>query len=285
MRLLTLNKLGIVVALLLAVLLFFVGMQSYYGTGWRSVGRADAGSFELHSLQSIGSEIGSVPTTTTKPNNAGLGLVDFSGVVGLVYILAMFWFLALSAVSTWWGKERKKGMGLYEYSRGYKNVLANGLGPLLFALVVLVSGFFGFWLFYIGGVVGFLACVAAITADKFSSEIGVLDGPPVMIFTGRQVRRGVSGGVTMLGFVAGFGGAVLASVLVPLFFGLLGVPFLGFGAVAVIIGGFIGTVADSMFGFYETKKIGNKHSSNFLASLVGGFWGMALFMLFILIFH
>jgi uncharacterized protein (TIGR00297 family) len=269
MRLFTLNKLGILAAVVLAALLFLIGMQSYYG-----VGRGMPGPQE-----------GLRPAGPPPPLGGARNMLGISSVVGLMYVLAMLLFLVLAAVSTGYGKAQKIRLGVYESSRGVRNVVANGVGPLAFAIIVMVLGLFNLWLLYLGAVVGFLACVAAITADKFSSEFGVLDGPPVMIFTGKRVRRGVSGGITLFGLVAGLAGAIIASILLPLFFVMLGIPFFWFGVVAVVIGGVVGMVADSMLGFYETKGIGTKHSSNFIASIIGGFWGMALFMLFIIMLH
>ena len=49
----------------------------------------------------------------------------------------------------------------------------------------------------------FVASVAGITADKFASEFGVLDGDPIMLMTGKKAKKGTSGAVTWLGFAMG----------------------------------------------------------------------------------
>jgi uncharacterized protein (TIGR00297 family) len=204
---------------------------------------------------------------------------------GALFLITLFWFLLLSAISTGFGKRMKTKLGLYEDYRGYKNVAANGLGPALFAIITVVFGSSGHSVAYWAALVGFVTCVAAITSDKFSSEIGVMDGPPRMIFTFVKVKKGVSGGITRLGLVAGFAGAVLVSVLVLPFALVFGIPQPVYAIVAVTIGGFVGTISDSMLGFYESRGIGNKHTSNFVSSIIGALWGMALFMLFIAIIH
>ena len=38
-------------------------------------------------------------------------------------------------------------------------------------------------------IIGFVASVAAITADKFESEIGIFDGMPRMIFTFKKAKK------------------------------------------------------------------------------------------------
>ena len=55
-------------------------------------------------------------------------------------------------------------MGLYEHERGWENVLSNGLLPSILAIGSPYLGPFPF-----------IASIAAVTADKFGSEIGVLD--------------------------------------------------------------------------------------------------------------
>jgi uncharacterized protein (TIGR00297 family) len=127
--------------------------------------------------------------------------------------------------------------------------------------------------------------VAAIAADKFESEIGIFDGMPRMIFTFKKVRKGTSGAMTLLGLFSG----VLASLLVALMLILVIHPLqvlyatstsLAASAVlSVIIGGFVGSVVDSVLGYYEEKGIGNKYTSNLVCGICGALVGMLLFSL------
>ena len=68
----------------------------------------------------------------------GLAFLYFGG-FHIVFILFMLYFLALSALVTFLGKEYKKGIGVYEKSRGVPNVLSNAGGPIAMALVFKIT--------------------------------------------------------------------------------------------------------------------------------------------------
>ena len=107
----------------------------------------------------------------------------------------MLLFLVLSAIVTWVGRDYKTKKSLGQDPRGISNVVANGTVPLVMAGLYRLSlrrwGQRSMLLFCL---FGFIASVAAITADKFASEIGVLDGMPVSLMGGRGKERGVWGG-------------------------------------------------------------------------------------------
>lgn len=85
--------------------------------------------------------------------------------------------------------------------------------------------------------------LAAAASDTWATEVGTLaGGEPRSLVSGRRLARGMSGGVTWVGSVAGAGGAVL-----------LGTVALGLGwplrsALAVAAGGVTGSLVDSMLG-------------------------------------
>lgn len=212
--------------------------------------------------------------------------------LGLYYVLMMLYFLAVSAVVTKVGATYKRSIRQYQKPRGVRNVLANGLGPLIFAFLVL----------FVGGnvafIAGFIASVAAVMADKFSSELGILDGRPISIVTFQKVRKGESGGITWAGLIAGICGAVVVGVVaggayVALFPAVYNCPAMIVGAPpvqcggismwglieAAIVGGFIGTLVDSVLGHFEEHGIGNKYTSNFVCSIFGGLVGILVFSL------
>lgn len=86
-------------------------------------------------------------------------------------------------------------------------------------------------------------CLAASGADTWSTEIGTLyGGSPRSILTWRAVAVGTSGGVSAIGSMAGLAGSAFVAVLV---LGLGRVPGI---APAVVIGGVVGAVADSLLG-------------------------------------
>ena len=187
-------------------------------------------------------------------------------------IVEMFIFLAVSALVTWVGTAYKKRKKLYQKSRTAENVVANGLAPLLFACLIYFGHLHSISFVEYAGIFGFIGSGAAITADKFSSELGVLDGVPRMIFTFRKCKKGESGGMTAVGLLSGLlGSAIIAATVVPfmLYFGVAA-PGLYIGVAAVLAGGFIGTVVDSAFGFFENKGFGTKYTTNFACSIAGG---------------
>src|SRR5437588_8430559 len=102
-------------------------------------------------------------------------------------------------------------IGVYQRSRSWQNVLANGIVP--FIIVVLYHFNNGIIISNNLLVISYVACLAAITADKFSSELGVLAGRPFMLLTLRRVREGTSGGVTPSGIGAGLLGSLLIALL------------------------------------------------------------------------
>ena len=186
---------------------------------------------------------------------------------GIFFFLVMLWFLAISAIVTFAGTAYKKKKGLYEKHRGVKNVIANGLLPLIFVVVFAAGRAFHYGMLDLFALAGFVSAVSAVMADKFSSELGVLDGEPRMIFNFKRVKKGTSGGVTAFGLAMGLLGSFIASATV------LVAPQLGFLMpkytifVVVIVAGFLGTVFDSMLGYFEDRGTGNKFTSNFFAAV------------------
>ena len=159
------------------------------------------------------------------------------------FLLFMLFFFSCTAIgkvskkirSDWKGKEimEKKGS-----RRDQIQVIANGLMATLASLL---------WFFTSknAALVMFGAAVAEATSDTFAGEIGKLSKrPPVSILTMRQVPRGLSGGVTVLGLS---GAAVSAFVIALCWY----VSFSGVGiteAVLVWLLGFAGSVIDSYLG-------------------------------------
>jgi uncharacterized protein (TIGR00297 family) len=85
--------------------------------------------------------------------------------------------------------------------------------------------------------------VSASTADTWATEIGTLSSsPPRSITSGKPVPPGTSGGVTRLGMFGALAGSTFIAVLSLL---------VGWGyraAAGALIGGIIGSIADSLAG-------------------------------------
>jgi uncharacterized protein (TIGR00297 family) len=177
---------------------------------------------------------------------------------GMGYLALMLAFFALAMAATKYEYELKRDMGLYEHERGWENVLSNGLLPSVLALA---SPFVG--------PMPFIASVAAITADKFGSEMGVLaaDGP-VSLFDLKPVKPGTSGGISVLGTVASLGGATAIGACGMFLFSLNPTQ-------ALIIGfaGLFGSLVDTAFGVLEERGLGTKGTTNFICSLAGAVFG------------
>jgi uncharacterized protein (TIGR00297 family) len=179
-----------------------------------------------------------------------------------LFFLPLLLFLVLSWVVTNIGKEKKKKLGTFEKKRSIENVFANGIIPLLMVFLYFLTNKEIF-------ILGYLGAVAAITSDKFSSEIGILDGVPRRILDFKKVKKGESGGITLLGSVAGMFGSFLIS-LTSFLFGMQN------KILIIFIAGVLGNIFDSVFGVFEEKGFGNKHTTNILCSFFGSLFAICL---------
>lgn len=174
------------------------------------------------------------------------------------YLALILVFLIISVMATRYGAKEKKELGIYEYERSWENVLSNGIFPTIFAVMHPVLG-----------PLPFITSVAAITADKFGSELGVLGKKnPIFLLTLKEIKTGTSGAVSVLGTVMSFAGALIIASAAIFIFGIP--PSL---ALIVGVGGFAGCVVDTIAGVLEEKGIGNKSTSNLLCAFSGGIFG------------
>lgn len=180
--------------------------------------------------------------------------------IGVEYFIIMIAFLGFAVVATKHGYFEKKEMGIYEHERGWENVLSNGLAPLLFAIG-------GYWF----GAIPYLCSVAAVTADKFASELGVLAGEPISLKDLKKVKPGTSGAITLFGILMSLSGAILIGVVSIFLFNISPSMALKIGCI-----GFIGALVDSLLGIFEEMGIGTKGTTNFLCSFVAGILGFLL---------
>ncbi|MDD5340441.1 MAG: DUF92 domain-containing protein [Candidatus ainarchaeum sp.] len=177
---------------------------------------------------------------------------------GPAYLALMLAFFLLAVIVTRYEYEIKRDMGLYEHERGWENVLSNGLLP---AILAILSPFIG--------PMPFIASLAAVMADKFGSEIGVLAAEnPVSILEFKPVKPGTSGGMSSLGTVASLAGATTIGACAIFAFGLNPTQ-----ALLVGLAGLAGSIADTVFGVFEERGFGTKGTTNFICSLVGALFG------------
>ncbi|KAI5855544.1 integral membrane protein DUF92-domain-containing protein [Durotheca rogersii] len=121
-------------------------------------------------------------------------------------------------------------------------------------------------------VVGIIANYAAVCADTFSSELGILSSSPPRLITSlslRKVPRGTNGGVTLWGLVAGLLGSVIIVTASLVFLPLCGEDtqgkFSGGGswtlsrkatlALGLTLWGALGSLLDSFLGGWFQRSV------------------------------
>jgi len=181
-------------------------------------------------------------------NRSGAAAAAVSG--GLVFglgglpwaTLLLTFFISSSALSRAFSKRK---LALSEkFSKGHQRdwgqVLANGgLGALLVIVHTLLPNEIWPW-------VAFSGAMAAVNADTWATELGVLNpSAPRLITNGQQVERGTSGAISLWGSLAALGGAMLVGTSAILF-RVGAVPIALFGS--VILGGLAGSFFDSFLG-------------------------------------
>jgi uncharacterized protein (TIGR00297 family) len=153
-------------------------------------------------------------------------------------LLLSSFFVTASALSRLGGRRKAELVGSVTEKGGERDamqVLSNGG---LFAVSALGYLLLPSPIWYAIGV----GALAASTADTWATEVGTLaGGEPVSIVSGNKVAPGTSGGVTMIGSVAGVAGALFIAAGAAL--AHWPVPF-----AAVALGGMAGALADSLLG-------------------------------------
>ncbi len=128
------------------------------------------------------------------------------GIGGLRWTIPILAFFLLSSVLSKIGSSRKASLeSVFEKSdqRDYAQVAANGGVAGILIVLTYLFPHSDFYPLYLGS-------VAAVTADTWGTEIGLLTaGEPILISTFRRVKRGTNGGMTILGVVAGIVGAAV----------------------------------------------------------------------------
>ena len=176
-------------------------------------------------------------------SGSGAIAATFVGAAALVggvrwVIMLLFFFVTSIALSRWRARERDRLVGSFIEKGGRRDawqVFANGG---VFAKAAVLATIFdpSAW-----NAIG-IGAIAAATADTWSTEVGtVLGGTPIDIRSTRQVPPGTSGGIT----IAGSATAVVAAILVALVARAIG---WSTPAVAIIAGGFVGSLVDSLLG-------------------------------------
>jgi uncharacterized protein (TIGR00297 family) len=171
----------------------------------------------------------------------GLGGIAWAALLLTFFVTSSIFSKAFSRHKSYLSEKFAKGS-----QRDAGQVLANGgLG----ALLALAHSFFpgAGWLWF-----GFIGAMAAVNADTWATELGVLNpSRPRLVTTGQTVEPGTSGGVSLLGTAAAIGGAALVGAIAALITPVAGVIVVsGFmiTLLAALVGGVVGAMFDSLLG-------------------------------------
>ncbi len=165
------------------------------------------------------------------------------GLGGWEWAALLLTFFATSSGLSYAFKRRKRSLG-EKFSKGSRRdagqVWSNGGLAALFAAL---HPFFpnAVWLW-----AGFAAALAAVNADTWATELGVLNPSPPRLITRpwTRVEKGTSGGVSLIGSAASLAGAALLGFLA----GALAPSMGGRVAFWVTTAGFAGSLFDSFLG-------------------------------------
>ncbi len=147
--------------------------------------------------------------------------------------------------------------------RDLMQVFANGFLAVAAAVIFAVSDSYSNAKIMFAAIVMFGAAMTEATSDTWAGEIGRLSKkPPVSLKTGKVVPKGVSGGVTLLGYGAGLLGAAFIAVIWYVLFSFISRPAdmfiekLPIGLVIITFIGFAGCIVDSFLGaFFQALYI------------------------------
>jgi len=196
------------------------------------------------------------------------------------WLIVLMFFLIISSIVTKWRYEDKALLSVEESNegkRGWKNVLANGGGASLIAIINYLLGGHDF------AYLAFCACVGVASSDTLASEIGSLDPRTRIITTLEAVPAGTNGGMSPTGTIAAFYGGLIIAIISTLLGALNGdiIPPLFFFICITVIG-WLGCQLDSLLGaLFENRGYLGKHSVNFISTISGSvmaIWAIDFFL-------
>lgn len=220
-------------------------------------------------------------------------------------VLLLIFFISSSALSKTF-KRQKTGLS-EKFSKGsqrdWGQVLANGgFGTLLILFSTIFPDAFPKWVAYSA----FAGAMAAVNADTWATELGVLNPrPPRLITNGKVVEPGTSGGISLYGTLATLAGAAAIGMAATAF-PLENKPWMLW--IAATLSGVCGSLFDSLLGasiqaIYHCKQCDketeryprhtcgtpttqirgwrwlNNDMVNFLASVLGGITAIGVLVL------
>ena len=167
-----------------------------------------------------------------------LGVIVF-GIGGWQWAVPIVTFFLLSSLLSKHGRSRKEQFDAVfgkSYSRDWAQVVANGGVAGALALLPTLYPMYDFYPIYLGA-------LAAVTADTWGTEIGVLTkGKTLSVLSMQPVSPGTSGGVSGTGTIGGAIGAIVIVLSSYAWFSDLKT------AIVVVLAGVVGSLGDSVIG-------------------------------------
>lgn len=174
-------------------------------------------------------------------------------------VLLLIFFITSSGLSRVF-KNRKQELS-EKFSKGHERdvgqVLGNGGLATLFVIV------HALYPDSIAGWVGFAASLAAVNADTWATELGVLNPSPPRMITDlrKRVEKGTSGGVTLFGTFASLLGSAVIALPAALFadHGSLFPLIAASGLAGSLFDSFLGATVQAMYYCPTDQKETEKH--------------------------
>lgn len=205
-------------------------------------------AYRVHSLNTSGAIAAAVVGTVV----FGLGGLQWA-------VLLLIFFVSSSALSRSF-KRRKQGLD-EKFSKGHARdagqVFGNGGLATAFVLVNML------YPESIIGWAGFAASLAAVNADTWATELGVLNPTPPRLITdlGKRVEKGTSGGISLFGtFASLLGASVIAFPAAWFSENWLLLPLIAFaGLTGSFFDSFLGATVQAMYYCPADQKETEKH--------------------------
>jgi uncharacterized protein (TIGR00297 family) len=200
-------------------------------------------------------------------------IIGLLGSVGWLLTLIAFTFLGFFVTKFRFQLKEKKGV--QEGKKGertYRNVLANGLVPVLVAVITYLFGAQDTTL----AAIAYITAVAVAASDTTASELGVLSKHTYLITTGKRVPPGTDGGISGMGTLACIVASAFASyigwiiIVQQLFDPLILIP---------VAMGVAGCMIDSLIGAtLERRGLVGKLHVNILSMAIGSVLACAIYV-------
>lgn len=211
------------------------------------------------------------------------------GVCGnVLWLILLLIFLLTSFGATKYRFDWKRTQGFQEGSKGersWKNIAANGAIPTAIAFASFLAEAAS------GGDPAsnpfpkdiasfmFVSSIAVAASDTAASEIGIVDPRVYLVTTGKRVKRGVDGGVSLTGQLVAFVAAAYTSVLAYVAFAIFNQDLLAGPPTLFVpmLCGFFGCQVDSVIGAtWERRGRIGKLGNNFVSIAIGTGLALAL---------